>query len=287
MKNYQVIGQKLLNADTNVIHANTLIELSSGILDYAKEWVGKVTLTPEDAEILLSRNHGNRPVRNLEVDKWIGMMKRGQWLTTHQGIALSWYGSVLDGQHRLLAITEAKIPVTMYISTGQNPKIFSVIDTGARRSIADNLNFSKSYIEPINYLVSVTIGKNPTAVDTGILLPVVGHIVDSIGVLPRRKVITTSPFIAAAITTIYEDSSRAGYVKTMIEHLMSANFDELPPIGKSLLQQILKGRLNTMDKSDTRFSCCRRRRRLSVVSRVLKKGLTISCGPWSGFCENG
>jgi len=67
-------------------------------------------------------------------------MSRGDWKVTHQGIAFSIGGVLVDGQHRLAAIVEADIPVEMTVFTDVNEGTFDVLDTGKRRNAADVLS---------------------------------------------------------------------------------------------------------------------------------------------------
>src|SRR5438128_5136838 len=66
-------------------------------------------------------------------------MRRGDWLVTHQGIAVDSNGVLVDGQHRLAAIIEAERPVEMTVFTDVDPDTFDVLDTGKRRNAADVL----------------------------------------------------------------------------------------------------------------------------------------------------
>lgn len=66
-------------------------------------------------------------------------MKRGEWKTTHQGIAIDSNGVLVDGQHRLTAIVEADVPVKLTVFTEVSPDSFDVLDTGKRRNAADVL----------------------------------------------------------------------------------------------------------------------------------------------------
>jgi hypothetical protein len=58
---------------------------------------------------------------------------------THQGIAFSSSGALVDGQHRLAAIVEAGIPVEVMVFTDVADGSFDVLDTGKRRNAADVL----------------------------------------------------------------------------------------------------------------------------------------------------
>lgn len=97
------------------------------------------TITPEKARDLLKGNTDNRPVRESWVETLAEDMKKGLFRTTHQGIAIAPNGRVLDGQHRLLAIVKAGIPIQIMVSRGVDEDLYRVIDGGKTRIIADRL----------------------------------------------------------------------------------------------------------------------------------------------------
>jgi hypothetical protein len=99
----------------------------------------EMEITPVQAREFLSKNLINRPLRPTWIRTLAGMIQRGEWLVTHQGIALTEDLWLLDGQHRLLAIEEAGIPVRMQVSLDCDPATFKVLDGGIRRSIGDQL----------------------------------------------------------------------------------------------------------------------------------------------------
>jgi len=98
-----------------------------------------VLITPEIAEDLLSRNTANRPLKRNDVEFLKSQLKAGEWQLTHQGIAISDDGSLLDGQHRLKAIQETGISAEMLVTFNASKSIFSVLDIGRKRSAADLL----------------------------------------------------------------------------------------------------------------------------------------------------
>lgn len=97
----------------------------------------RVLVTPDLAEKLLALNTDNRPIRPHDVDFWADVMERGEWLYTHQGIAIDTRGVLQDGQHRLSAIVRTGIACEMMISIGMPQKNFNVVDTGSKRSGGD------------------------------------------------------------------------------------------------------------------------------------------------------
>lgn len=101
-----------------------------------------VTITPKRAAEMLEHNGHNRPLTRTRVREFAEAMKRGDWQLTHQGIAFDTDGQLKDGQHRLAAIVEADLPVTMLVSTDLAPETFDVLDTGKRRTAADALTIN-------------------------------------------------------------------------------------------------------------------------------------------------
>lgn len=97
-------------------------------------------ITPQDASILLASNTGNRKLNSSHVCFFEEQLKRGEMQLTHQGIAISASGRLLDGQHRLTAIVKTGISATMLVTTGLPDKTFSVLDTGYARTAADVLS---------------------------------------------------------------------------------------------------------------------------------------------------
>ncbi|MFJ6655264.1 hypothetical protein ACIQNG_02705 [Streptomyces sp. NPDC091377] len=111
-----------------------------------------VRVTPEIADDLLSRAVVNRRLDQGQVDFLADSIIREEWQLTHQGIALDGSletGCLLDGQHRLNAITKAGIPVSIYVFEGLPRTAFPVLDTGKRRSGVDTLSSTGEKYLPV------------------------------------------------------------------------------------------------------------------------------------------
>ena len=96
-------------------------------------------ISPKKAADMLEANTSNRPLAKATVHSFAEAMRRGDWLVTHQGIALDTGGMLVDGQHRLAAIIEADLPVELTVFTDVEPGTFDVLDTGKKRNAADVL----------------------------------------------------------------------------------------------------------------------------------------------------
>lgn len=94
-------------------------------------------ITPEMATKYLSHNVKNRSIRKQEVEAYAREIRRGTFVTTHQGIAFDENGALIDGQHRLMAIAAAGKPVQMMVTRGVSPQALTIIDRGASRTMRD------------------------------------------------------------------------------------------------------------------------------------------------------
>ena len=98
-----------------------------------------VTMTPEWAEQLLALNTHNRLLSKNRVSFYESIIARGQWKTTHQGVAIDWNNVLQDGQHRLHAIVNTGQSVLMQLSTNTDPSNYEAIDAGKKRSASDTI----------------------------------------------------------------------------------------------------------------------------------------------------
>lgn len=76
-------------------------------------------ITPQLGEELLSRNINNRNLSIGEVTKLREEIRRGNFMTTGQGLSVNTQGILIDGQHRLYALKAENWPrVKMFVMTG-------------------------------------------------------------------------------------------------------------------------------------------------------------------------
>ena len=99
-------------------------------------------VTPEMAEKMLGRNVRNRHVSAVQVRKYVRAMKRGEWQLTGEAVKFAVNGDLLDGQHRLHAIIEAGITVTLLVIKGLPSETQDVMDTGRARTVGDQLGIN-------------------------------------------------------------------------------------------------------------------------------------------------
>lgn len=102
------------------------------------EMFGRViTVFPEMAADLLTRNHAGRRLSKAHVRELSEEITGGRWLLTHQGIALDgpdWSSNLLDGQHRLESIVATGKPEEIFVVFNVPREAFSAMDLATRRT---------------------------------------------------------------------------------------------------------------------------------------------------------
>ena len=88
-----------------------------------------VTLTPELATELLEHNTLNRPLNQSHVQRIARQIMDDKWRFNGDTIKVAKTGDVLDGQHRLWAVLEAKRPIETVVVRGIEREAFATIDT--------------------------------------------------------------------------------------------------------------------------------------------------------------
>jgi hypothetical protein len=96
------------------------------------------------AKHLIESTNLNRRIRWTHLCKLSEQIKTGKWELTHQGIALREDGTLIDGQHRCLAVVMAGVSIKILITHGVSDDAYKVIDTGSARTAADGFNNLKN-----------------------------------------------------------------------------------------------------------------------------------------------
>jgi len=113
------------------------------------------SISPSTAQSYLAKNLNNRPLNKKRVSALAQAIERGEWELNGASIRFSDEGVLLDGQHRLAAISKSGKTVQSLVVYGLPAKTFDTIDVGmASRTAGDILAMrgEKSY----NALAAVT-----------------------------------------------------------------------------------------------------------------------------------
>lgn len=96
---------------------------------------------PVEAQRYLDMSRGNRSLRRQHIAWLAREMQQDRWRLTHQTVAISCSGRLLDGHHRLSAIVKAQVVVPLLVMAGLPDETWDAIDCGAVRTAADRLEF--------------------------------------------------------------------------------------------------------------------------------------------------
>jgi hypothetical protein len=191
-----------------------------------------VLMTPAFAQEILKKNTKNRKIRRSSVETFRTLLRRGEWVLTHQGVAISSEDVLLDGQHRLLAIVETGIPAKVLFSTDCDPAIYQAIDRGISRTNEDSTQIPRRIIEVLNFFAQIDSGtgrKTPGQLGEldGIFGAQARLLMDAAP--SHRAVFSAAPVRAAACLLMMERESAAGEFMGLYRRLTLLDFEGLPP----------------------------------------------------------
>lgn len=98
-------------------------------------------VTPTIAESWLAKNTANRRMRRPKAEQFARDMEAGDWQENGEGICFAADGTLLNGQHRLTALTIAGISVYMLVVRGLPMQAQDTMDDGAKRTMGDTFGF--------------------------------------------------------------------------------------------------------------------------------------------------
>lgn len=98
-----------------------------------------LTITPALAEQFLAKNTHNRNPKASNLKKVVRALTNGEWKLNGEAIKIAHDGTILDGQHRLLAVVQSGVPMTTLVIRGLDPETQETMDGGSPRTAADAL----------------------------------------------------------------------------------------------------------------------------------------------------
>lgn len=99
-------------------------------------------VTPEIAKKMLERNTRNRKISEKVVAKYVQEILNDEWRLTPAGVGFDQDGTLVDGQHRLTAVSKSGRAVPMMFVIGLAPSSQEKVDRQRRRSLFDALFLS-------------------------------------------------------------------------------------------------------------------------------------------------
>ena len=213
-----------------------------------------ITITPDQAKKWLSLNIGNRNKRGWWIGAISAMIKRGEWISTHQGIAFSKSGKLLDGQHRLEAIVHSGIPIQMFVFTGVPDDAYKVLDNGVKRTLSDLTGINQKTAEVSRVLARLVFGGDTlTSADQALEIynTGVGEVHENLlEYCGKTMAVLSSAPVRTAATCMILDGYNQDYIKTTYSNLVHQRFNELPNIAHAFIRQINEKRASASHKND-------------------------------------
>lgn len=201
-----------------------------------------LTITPEVAEWLIEQKwESNRDLQQATVDRYVRILKHGQWKMTGQGIIVSKSGKMIDGQHRCWAIFDSGITADMMVTFGIDEDASRDIDCGAVRSLAYRSGFTNAQTAALNFIVKLGYGAvESTQANVRAIAHVYLKPVDALLALQSRKTPMLRQAAIVAAGAIWHKAGMDGYVENMYVGLLSLDSGSLPPVGRSFLRQCVE-----------------------------------------------
>lgn len=215
-----------------------------------------MTITPQLAREFLEHNAPkNRRIRPNKVAQLLAAFKRGEYVTTHQGVAFNEAGELIDGQHRLAAIAQMPedFSVAMLVSTGVKDAAFRVMDTHSVRKHGDLLQVERRYVEPATFLAGVVAGTDGHVTATyvepflDVVRPALEELFEHCGATARLWSSASVRAAAAFSMLTHEDGT---YVKTVYRAMVVGDVRAMNRITLSLWRSGYAGRLTSYDRMD-------------------------------------
>lgn len=221
-----------------------------------------VEVTPKLAREWLKANTENRPLRPSHVETLRASFERGEYVMTHQGVAFDDDGVLLDGQHRLTAISLLPDYFTfpMLVTRGlDRGAAFPVVDAvQAKRTTSDVLGVDRGVGECANFLAKMHAARN-TGVTPVYAAPFAEWIQPTLADLiafcgSTCKTWSSAPVRAAAVVAI-KTVQDPDYVKLIYGALVRAEFASMPPVVQSLYRSHMSGKVRAAAAYDIFCRC--------------------------------
>lgn len=112
-----------------------------------EQWLARIRpsverITAEMAREILAKNTNNRSMNNGTVAFYMEQMEKGQWQLNGESVKIAADGTLLDGQHRLEAISRLGLAFDTLVVRGIDKETFATIDNGKTRTFADHMKIS-------------------------------------------------------------------------------------------------------------------------------------------------
>lgn len=213
-------------------------------------------VTPEMAAKWLQKNEGNRKLREPRAASLAKAICDGKYRLTHQPIAFSAKGRLLDGQHRLRAICLSNRTIPIAVARNVPESAFDVIDAGLTRKMYERLRTDPKATTVATRLYRMMVGKgSPQEYEIQTMMDIVGDALLKVQQVagPNKKKggrigrATQEAAIVLRMALAMHDKDEDGQlnINWKLEKLRRGDMVGAPPIIAAYHQQLMKGVQNT------------------------------------------
>lgn len=201
------------------------------------------------AKAWLEKNTINRPLRRSVVDGIRRSYERGEHRLTHQGIAFAKTGELLDGQHRLTAISQMPkgFSAQVMVTSGLPASTFDAIDQGLKRSHADVLRIEQGHAA-LARMLALIYDTSRTGITSQYLLPFVkgseAAYTKLVDFCPKHQKLWSSASIRTAAVLRMLSGGDKDYICMSYYALVQMEFDSMSPVVQTLFRQVTSGGVN-------------------------------------------
>lgn len=213
------------------------------------------TITPETAKNYLTLNAPQqRTVRKAWVKSLSKMIKDGDFMVTHQGIAFDDQGRVIDGQHRLHAIVDAGQAVQMMVARNVPSDVWHATDQGVVRTSKEVTGLERRSAEAARFIARMVY--NEIRPSSKLLIQIssspLGAKVEEIRSFAPSltRYFCQAPMLV--IAALRDLMGQTDYAKNQYRALSVQDFDSMSAISKALCRQVVTG---SAEKSGTDMLC--------------------------------
>ena len=215
-------------------------------IDFTKFDARFMNVTPDMAEFFLQSNLGNRRLRKSWTNSLAREINSGNYKTTHQGIAFTKSGVLVDGQHRLTAIKESNKTVKILVTTGLDDDVFKNIDRGLKRSLSDTTHLPKKCSEACRLVAEYVFAQGSVSSQDVIDIANTGfgnlHAELMEECSSTIKIFSSAPARVMAIIMVMDGHDKK-YVFDVYRNMVLVNFENVPNIAMSLMKKAAKGQV--------------------------------------------
>lgn len=210
---------------------------------------GRATLVinAEVAMEILKNNIGNQSIKTAVLSQYTRDMKAGNWHTCYNPIVIGKDGTLVNGQHRLLAVCKSNTNQTFDFVLDEEMTSAKDYrgDEGIKRASSFTLDLNARAVAIAKTALVIGAGnKSPTNDETVAMWKKLEPLFNtSIGEFSHTKIISKAPIMLGVITRAATDKNFE-YCRTAYKAMVNADFLNIPIYIQSLYRQLVIDNVN-------------------------------------------